>query len=45
MLKIGYAYLEMGDNENGKKYLQDLIKKFPDSEPAQLARKKLEVIR
>lgn len=45
MLKIGYAYIEMGDNENGKKFLQDLIKKYPDSEPAQLARKKLEVIR
>lgn len=45
MLKIGYAYIEMGDNENGKKFLQELIKKFPDSEPAQLARKKLEVIR
>lgn len=45
LLKIGFAYLEMGDNQNGKKYLQDLIKKYPDSEPAQLARKKLEVIR
>lgn len=45
MLKIGYAYIEMADNENGRRYLQDLIKKFPDSEPAQLARKKLEVIR
>lgn len=45
MLKVGYAYLEMGDVDNGKKYLQSLIEKFPNSEPAQLARKKLEVVK
>ncbi|MFN4306124.1 tol-pal system protein YbgF [Sulfurihydrogenibium azorense] len=45
MLKIGYSYIEMGDVEKGKKYLQDLIQKYPDTEPASLAKKKLEALR
>jgi tol-pal system protein YbgF len=45
MLKIGYSYIEMGDVEKGKKYLQDLIQKYPNTEPATLAKKKLEVLR
>ena len=44
MLKLGYSYIELGDVEKGKQYLQDLIKKYPDSEPASFAKKKLEVI-
>jgi len=45
MLKLGYAYIELGNEEKGKQYLQDLIKKYPDSEPASLAKKKLEVLK
>lgn len=45
MLKIGYSYIEMGDTQNGKKYLQELISKFPDSDAAGFARKKLEVLK
>jgi tol-pal system protein YbgF len=44
MLKIGYSYIELGDVEKGKKYLQDLIQKYPDTEPAALAKKKLEAL-
>jgi tol-pal system protein YbgF len=45
MLKLGYSYIELGNVEKGKQYLQDLIKKYPDSEPASLAKKKLEVLK
>ncbi|ACD66277.1 MAG TPA: tol-pal system protein YbgF [Sulfurihydrogenibium sp.] len=45
MLKLGYSYIELGNEEKGKQYLQDLIKKYPDSEPASLAKKKLEVLK
>lgn len=45
MLKIGFGYIELGDVEKGKEYLTDLIKKYPDSDPAQLAKRKLEVLR
>jgi tol-pal system protein YbgF len=45
MLKLGYAYIELGNVEKGKQYLQDLINKYPDSEPASLAKKKLEVLK
>ncbi len=44
MLKLGYSYLELGDKEKGKTYLQNLINKFPDTEPATLAKKKLQSI-
>ncbi|MEJ5172332.1 MAG: tol-pal system protein YbgF [Hydrogenothermaceae bacterium] len=45
MLKIGFGYIELGDVEKGKEYLNDLVKRYPDSDPAQLAKKKLEVLR
>jgi tol-pal system protein YbgF len=45
MLKLGYSYIELGKVEKGKQYLQDLIKKYPDSEAASLAKKKLEVLK
>jgi len=45
MLKLGYSYIELGNVEKGKQYLQDLINKYPDSEPASLAKKKLEVLK
>ena len=45
MLKIGYSYIEMGELEKGKKYLQDLIQKYPDTEAAALAKKKLEALK
>lgn len=44
MLKLGYSYLELGDKEKGITYLQNLINKFPDTEPAALAQKKLQAI-
>jgi tol-pal system protein YbgF len=45
MLKLGYSYIELGNVEKGKQYLQDLINKYPDSEPASFAKKKLEVLK
>jgi len=45
MLKLGYSYIELGNVKKGKQYLQDLIKKYPDSEAASLAKKKLEVLK
>jgi len=45
MLKLGYSYIELGNVEKGKQYLQDLINKYPDSEAAFLAKKKLEVLK
>ncbi len=45
MLKLGYSYIELGNVEKGKQYLRDLIKKYPDSEAASLAKKRFEVLK
>ncbi len=41
LLKIGFSYEHMGDISNARFYLQNLIKDYPKSEPAALARDKL----
>ncbi len=45
MLKKAYAYMKMGNKEEAKKILQEIIQKFPDTEEAELARRKLEALR
>ncbi len=45
MLKTGFSYERMGDKDNARFYLQALLKTYPDSEPAKLARKKLAALR
>lgn len=42
LLKIGYAYARLGDTANARFYLQVLVQDYPASEPAALARKRLE---
>jgi tol-pal system protein YbgF len=41
LLKIGYAYYEMGNMEQGKQELQRLIQQFPTSAEATLAEQML----
>ncbi len=45
MLKKAYAYMKMGNIEEAKKIFNEIIAKFPDSEEADLAKRKLEAIR
>jgi len=42
MLKIAYCSLALGRKQEGRKYLQDLISKYPLSEEARLAKEKME---
>jgi len=41
LLKLGYAYINIGDKEKGKEYLNKVIQMFPNTEEAGLATKKL----
>jgi tol-pal system protein YbgF len=41
ILKIGYAYLSIGETEQGKIYLEEVIKDYPDSQEANLAKGRL----
>ncbi|WP_456393125.1 tol-pal system protein YbgF [Persephonella sp.] len=43
MLKKGFALLKMGEKEEAKRVFRQLIKRFPDTEEAEIAQKKLEV--
>ncbi len=45
MLKKAYAYMKMGNIEEAKNIFRDIIAKFPDSEEAELAQRKLEAIK
>jgi tol-pal system protein YbgF len=45
LLKIGYIHDELGQREQAEQVLDDLIKRFPDSTAAGLARKRLQRIR
>ena len=40
-LKKGYAYLEMGQREQGLVQLQQVIRGFPETDEANLARQRL----
>ncbi len=44
MLKKAYAYMKMGNIEEAKKILNEIIAKFPDSQEAELAQRKLEAL-
>ncbi|WP_293445071.1 tol-pal system protein YbgF [Persephonella sp.] len=44
MLKKGFAFLKMGETNKAKSVFTELIKKFPDTEEAEIAKKKLEVV-
>ncbi|MDH3316021.1 MAG: tol-pal system protein YbgF [Gammaproteobacteria bacterium] len=45
LLKIGYIHDELGQRKEAEQVLDDLIKRFPDSTAAGLARKRLQRIR
>jgi tol-pal system protein YbgF len=45
MLKSGYAYYASGDNDEATKRLRQVIKNYPDTPTAQLAKSKLESIK
>ena len=44
MLKAGYAHTETGNNNQAKKYFQQVVKTWPDTATAKLAQSKLEKI-
>lgn len=44
MLKVGYAYIAMGNKPEAKKYLQQVVRAYPDTPTAQLANSKLRTI-
>jgi tol-pal system protein YbgF len=45
MLKQGYAYLETGDTSRGRTVLNDLLKRFPKSQEARLAKDRLNQVK
>ena len=45
LLKQGYAFLNIGDKSNARIILKELINKFPDSNEAQIASRKLSQIK
>lgn len=44
MLKVGYAYAEMGNKPEAQKYLQQVVRAYPNTPTAQLANSKLRTI-
>lgn len=42
LLKQGFSFFNLGDKANGKLVLKELIKKFPNSNEAKIAKQKLE---
>ncbi|MBW2057840.1 MAG: tol-pal system protein YbgF [Deltaproteobacteria bacterium] len=45
ILKQGLAFLELGDRIDARIILQDLVKKYPKTEQAEIARKKLKTLK
>jgi tol-pal system protein YbgF len=45
LLKQAFAFLELGDRPNGRNLLRRVIDRYPQSEQAEIARKRLEAIR
>jgi len=43
MLKKGFALLKMGEEDKARKVFMEVVRKFPDTEEAEIARKKLGV--
>ncbi|MGH7429439.1 MAG: tetratricopeptide repeat protein, partial [Candidatus Methylomirabilaceae bacterium] len=44
-LKKGYAYLELGDKPQARTVLNSLLKRFPQTQEARLARERLSRVR
>ena len=44
-LKTGYAFLRKGDEETARRYFETVVREFPDSDEANLARDKLGTLR
>jgi tol-pal system protein YbgF len=45
LLKIAYSYLSISENEQGKLYLEEVIKEYPDSQEANLAKGRLATLK
>jgi tol-pal system protein YbgF len=45
LLKQGFAFLSLGDNANAGLILKELIRKFPDSDEANIAKNKLKTLK
>jgi tol-pal system protein YbgF len=45
LLKIGYSYLNMQEVEQGKLYLEEVIRDFPNSREANLAKGRIEALK
>ena len=45
ILKQAFSFLELGDKTNGKNLLRRVIERYPHSEQAEIAKKRLETIR
>ena len=45
LLKQAFAFLDLGDRPNGRNLLRRVIERYPQSEQAEIARKRLEAIR
>ena len=45
LLKQGFAFLELGDKTNARNILRRLIERYPQSDQAEMAKKKLEAIK
>ena len=44
LLKMGYAYANLGQTDNATFYLQRLVENYPDSHSARLARERLQTL-
>ncbi|MBW2018648.1 MAG: tol-pal system protein YbgF [Deltaproteobacteria bacterium] len=45
LLKQGFAFLNLGDKANARLILKELIRKYPDSNEANIAKKKLKMLK
>ena len=45
LLKQALAFLELGDKKNARNLLKRVIEKFPHSDQAEMAKKKLEAMK
>jgi len=45
MLKLGFAYYELGDREQARKILSDVVTRYPNTRAAQLANERLQKIK
>ncbi len=45
LLKIGYSYININETEQGRTYLNQVIKDYPDSDEAKLARGRLDALK